>query len=243
MRLRSHAVLVALTLAAGVRPALAAPAAEEAKESGEGEAKDDAKGKDEPKAKDSDDSKKDEDTGHGFQGGLRVGFVFGYKTVFRYPQSPFCRAFDNTKTVSDQQKVCGFLAPPGVELALSFALFDGFEPYIFARFGFAMEKETDTEALQLYGVGARIYTNSDSRLKIYIEPAIALAAEGGAGSVTYALNNPEYKTDLVFHAAAGPQYDFSKLVGIYLDGGLDVGVLRAISANIHLNIGAQVRLP
>ena len=85
---------------------------------------------------------------------MRVGFVLGYKMDFRYPESPLCHPYDPAKT--EQQKVCGYLPPPGVEVALSFALFDGFEPYIFARFGFAMEEETDTEALQLYGVGARI---------------------------------------------------------------------------------------
>jgi hypothetical protein len=189
-----------------------------------------------------DDAKKsDESTGHGFQFGFRAGVALGYKMDFRYDRSPFCRAFDPSK--SEQQKVCGFGAPPGIELALSFAPLDGVEPYVFGRFGFSGESDTDTKALQLYGVGVRLYTMSDSRLKIYIEPALALEVEGGAGHPQYAANNPEYKTDVVFHAAVGPQYDFNRYVGAFLNAGLDVGVLRSISATLVAIIGVQARFP
>lgn len=193
-------------------------------------------------SKPDDDAKKsDESTGHGFQFGARVGVAFGYKMDFRYDRSPFCRPFDPSKT--EQQKVCGFGAPPGIEVALSFAPLDGVEPYVFGRFGFSGESDTDTKALQLYGVGVRLYTMSDSRLKIYIEPALALEVEGGAGHPQYAANNPEYKTDVVFHAAVGPQYDFNRYVGVFLNAGLDVGVLRSISAILLANIGVQARFP
>jgi hypothetical protein len=207
----------------------------------EADAKDADKG--DADAKDADKGDGEKKTGHGFQFGLRAGFAFGYKMIFRYPESPFCRSYDPGKTVGDQQKVCGFMPPPGIEVALSFALTDGLEPYVFGRFGFAKESETDTKPQQLYGAGIRIYTMSDGPLKVYIEPGVAFAAEGGAGNPTYALNKPEYKTDLIFHAAAGPQYDFSKFVGIFLNAGLDVGVLRSINATLLANIGAQVRLP
>ena len=241
------------------RPAHAAEEADEPKdatESKNAESKDaaskDTKSKDADKgdaeskdaeSKDAEKGDAEKKTGHGFQFGLRAGFAFGYKMIFRYPESPFCRSFDPAHSVGDQQKVCGFMPPPGIEVALSFALTDGLEPYVFGRFGFATETETDTKPQQLYGAGIRIYTMDDGPLKVFIEPGIAFAAEGGAGNPTYALNNPKYKTDLIFHAAAGPQYDFSKLFGIFLNAGLDVGVLRSINATLLANIGAQVRLP
>lgn len=252
------AVLVALLALAVSRPALAGDDASEPKEatgakeatepkeateSKEDESKDASTSKDADEGKGDGDAEKEKKTGHGFQFGLRVGFAFGYKMIFRYDRSPFCRSFDPAKAVDDQQKVCGFVPPPGVEVALSFALTDGLEPYVFGRFGFATETETDTKPQQLYGAGIRIYTSSDGPFKIFIEPAVAFAAESGAGGPGYALNRPEYKTDFIFHAAAGPQYDFSKLVGIYLNAGLDVGVLRSINATILANIGAQLRLP
>jgi hypothetical protein len=184
-----------------------------------------------------------ESTGHGMQFGVRVGLALGYKMDFRYDRSPLCHPFDPSKSASDQQKVCGFGAPPGLEVALSFALLDGIEPYVFGRFGFSRESDTDTKALQLYGVGLRIYTMSDSHLKIYIEPAIALEVEGGAGNPAFAVTNPSYKNDFVFHAAAGPQYDFNKYFGAFLNAGLDVGVLRSINATLLANLGVQARFP
>jgi hypothetical protein len=170
---------------------------------------------------------------------------FGYKMVFRYPHSPLCTPFDPAKQVHEQQKICGFGAPVGTEIALSFGVLDSVEPYIFGRFGFSGESKTNTKALQLFGVGARLYTMSDSRLKIFIEPALAFEAEGGAGNPAWAPGdlNPAYKKDLVFHLGIGPQYDFAKAFGVFVNGGVDVGVLRAISATLLLNIGAQVRFP
>ncbi len=181
--------------------------------------------------------------GHGMQFGLRAGVVFGYKMDFRYEGSPFCRAFDPSKAVDSQQKVCGFGAAPAAEIALSFAPLDAVEPYIFGRFGFSGEKATNTNALQLYGVGARIYTMSDSRFKIFIEPALAFEAEGGAGNIDWSYNHPTYKKDLIFHVGVGPQYDFAKAFGAYVNAGLDVGVLRSISATLLIHIGLQLRIP
>jgi hypothetical protein len=183
--------------------------------------------------------------GHAFQFGLRAGVVFGYKMVFRYPHSPLCKRDDPTKTVDDQQKICGFGDAPGAEIALSFAPLDGVEPYVFGRFGFSGTSSTNTNALQLFGVGARIYTVSDARLKVFVEPALAFETEKGAGNPGWnpAKLNASYKGDLLFHLGVGPQYDFAKAFGIFLNGGIDVGVLRYISATLHVNVGAQLRFP
>ena len=235
MRRRTHFAVLAAVLACGAT----AHAADEDEKSSDSA----PKKKSDESPQDDDAKKSDESTGHGFQFGLRTGIALGYKMDFRYDRSPFCRSFDPSKTAENQQKVCGFGAPPGIEVALSFAVLDGLEPYVFGRFGFSGESDTDTKALQLYGVGVRLYTMSDSRLKIFIEPALALEVEGGAGHTGYSYNNPEYKTDVVFHAAAGPQYDFNRYVGAFLNAGLDVGVLRSISATVLAIIGVQARVP
>jgi opacity protein-like surface antigen len=180
--------------------------------------------------------------GHGMQFGIRAGVVFGYRMNFRYDHSPLCQPYDASKG-TEQQKVCGFGAPPAAEIGLSFAPLDGIEPYVFGRFGFSGESNTDTNPLRLFGVGARIYTMSDSRLKMFIEPAVAYEAEGGGGNPAYAAPGVEYKKDLVFHVGVGPQYDFAKALGIYLNAGIDVGVLRSISATLLANVGLQLRFP
>lgn len=183
--------------------------------------------------------------GHGMQFGIRAGLVAGYLMDFRYDHSPLCKAFDAAKPVNEQQKICGFGAPAATEIALSFAPLDGIEPYVFGRFGFSGESDTNTNALMLVGVGARLYTMADSRLKVFIEPAVAYETESGAGNPAWspAGLSPEYKKDLVFHVGVGPQYDFAKAFGAFLNAGIDVGVLRSISAVALINLGVQLRFP
>jgi hypothetical protein len=47
----------------------------------------------------------------------------------------------------------------------------------------------------------------------------------------------------VLHLAAGPQIDVHKNFGLYVTGGLSMGVVRALASSFDLNIGLQGRLP
>lgn len=191
----------------------------------------------------------DDDFGHFLQLGLRAGIVGGYRMVFRYDESPFCKPRDPNKSDKDQQKFCGHGAPLGTELALSFALLDFVEPYAWLRLGFSGEAETNTNPLRAFGVGARIYTMSDSRLKIFVEPGFGFEVEDGAGNPDWNFTDsgmpvaPDYKTDMLFHLAVGPQYDFARAVGVYVQGGLTTGVLRYIHTQLEIGGGVQVRVP
>jgi hypothetical protein len=191
------------------------------------------------------DSKSPDDPtfGHHFQFGLRAGLVGGYNMIFRYDQSPFCTAYDPAKGVKDQQKFCGHAAPLAVDVALSFAPLDFVEPYIFGRFGLKGESETDTNPVSIFGVGARIYTMSDSAFKIFVEPAVAYEFEGGGGDPAFQANSPQYKKDLLFHLGAGPQLDVAKFVGFYVHAGLTTGILRSIHSELELEGGVQTRFP
>jgi hypothetical protein len=188
----------------------------------------------------------DEQYGHGMQFGLRADVVGGYRMVFRYDKSPFCRQPDPAKAYKDQQKFCGHGAPFAADVALSFAVFDFAEPFVWARFGFAGEPQTNTNEVMAFGVGARIYTMSDSKLKIFVEPALGAEVEDGAGNAQWVDGQGqkfEYKTDFLFHLSVGPHYDFAKAFGIYLNAGLTTGVLRYIHTQLELGLGAQVRVP
>jgi hypothetical protein len=188
----------------------------------------------------------DEDFGHGMQFGVRAGIVAGYRMVFRYDKSPFCRFPEADKADKDQQKFCGHGAPPSIDVALSFAPLDFAEPYVWARFGLGGEAETNTESVLAFGAGARIYTMSDSKFKIYVEPAVGFELEGGAGNDEWEFmdgTTPQYKKDFLFHLAVGGQYDFARAFGIYLSAGLTTGVLRYIHTGLEVGAGAQVRFP
>lgn len=188
----------------------------------------------------------DDDYGHALQVGLRAAVVGAFRMMFRYDKSPYCHKPDLTKDPDEQQAVCGFGAPVATDVALSFGVFDSLEPYVFGRFAFKGESRTNTKAARLWGLGARIYTRSDSRFKVFVEPAIAYETEGGAGNPLWTYNgrfNPDYKKDLVFHIGIGPQYDFARYFGLYANIGVDVGVLRYISGTLFAQAGFQVRVP
>jgi len=180
--------------------------------------------------------------GHGQQFGLRAALVLGYRVVMRYDESPYCREYDFDKSPADQAKFCGHGAPLAVDLGLSFAPVDFIEPFVWARLGLSGEEPTDTEPVMILGAGARVFTMSDSAFKIYIEPAIGVELEGGQGHEPWA-SSGEYKTDVVLHLAAGPQIDLHRNFGLFVDGGITMGILRAIHSSLELKAGLQARLP
>lgn len=183
--------------------------------------------------------------GHGFQFGIRGGLVGGYRMVFRYDDSPFCKAPEPV-AFDDQQKFCGHAAPLAIDVGVSFAPLDGVEPFLWARFGLAGEGETNTNPITFVGAGVRLYTMSDSAFKIFIEPAIGAELEGGGDDPAFVnpANEPfDYKKDIVFHIAAGPQFDFARYVGAYANAGISLGILRAIHSSLELQAGIQTRFP
>lgn len=183
------------------------------------------------------------DFGHGGQFGLRAGIVLGYRMVLRYDSSPYCAPPKAEKSPADQQKFCGYGAPPAVDLGLSFGVLDFLEPFAWARFGLGADTNSDTNPLVLVGAGVRLYTMSDAVFKIFIEPAVAFQFESGRGSADWQTNNPNYSKDFVLHLAAGPQIDFHENFGLYVTGGISMGVVRALASSFDLNIGLQGRLP
>jgi hypothetical protein len=187
------------------------------------------------------------DFGHIGQFGVRVDMVAGYRMIFRYDDSPFCTEPENlNEPFTDQQKVCGHGAPLAMDVAVSFAPLDSIELFAWGRFGLTRETQTDTDAVTAFGAGLRIYTMSEAKLKIFVQPAVGMSFEGGGDNPvwqSYPGFKPSYKSDLLFQLAVGPQYDFNRYFGLYASGGLTVGVLRALSANLEGTLGLQGRLP
>jgi hypothetical protein len=184
--------------------------------------------------------KPDRDYLHGGQFSLRLGFVGGYRINSRYDTSPYCQN-PVPASSNDLKKFCGYTAPPALDLALGFAPLSGFEPFAFARLGLTGESETDTKPLVALGVGARLYTANDSAFKFFIQPAVAFELEKGQGHANW--NGTDYKQDLLIQLLAGPQYDFSRLIGVYAGLGISAGMFRAIQTWMEYDFGVQFRLP
>lgn len=183
-----------------------------------------------------------DDADHAGSFSLRAALVGGYRIVMRYDDSPFC-ADPSDADGSEPATICGFGAPLAMDLALGFAPTSSLEPFLWSRLGLASEKPTDTNALAILGAGIRIYTRSEEALKIFIEPAVGLELEGGQGTNRWQANEPNYSTDLVFHLAAGPQYDVAPWGGFYVDGGVTLGTARALQATLEVAGGFQARFP
>jgi hypothetical protein len=234
IRIPSAAALAALLVAPGVWAE-----ADSVSEAGETDEAAEAKPSDAPGEA--------EDYSHFFQFGIRAGLAAGYRMVFRYDSSPWCNKNQvipgdpDYEEVDDRQKFCGFGAPLAVDVGLSFAPLGPIEPYLWGRFGLSGEGNTNTEPVKIIGVGTRIYMSSASSFKVFIEPALAYEFETGAGNAYY--EGFDYKQDLVVHLGVGPQIDFARYVGVYLNGALTVGMLRMIHSSLELQIGAQARFP
>lgn len=184
---------------------------------------------------------KEEDFGHGFQFGLRSSFNAGYKVLFRFDDSPPCIIDgSDTQAGEEEKQVCGYATPPSVDLALSYALFDAIEPYVWVRLGLGEHPETFTEATRLVGVGMRVYTMSDSKLKLFFEPGLALELEGATTDAPLGRN---YDTDYVVHGHFGLQYDFLEHLGLYASLGPNVSFVRAIATELEASVGIQGRAP
>lgn len=208
----------------------------------------------EPKSESADDN-----LGHHGQFNVRAEFLTGYRMLFRYDKSPRCAPYNYAKAPADQQKFCGFGMAPGIGVALGFSMVDFFEPFLFARFGLTDEADRTNQGKYLQvGAGARLYTMSDSRFKIFFAPfvgfdltngpavPIARGPQGNPGAddlATGKITNDSYRTDLLAHLDIGPQYDFSRAFGVYLSGGITFQMLRYLGASADLTLGVQMRAP
>jgi hypothetical protein len=176
--------------------------------------------------------------GHGGQFGLRSDLALGYKVLIRFDDSPPCDL--PTLGTDEEKQVCGFANAPALDLALSYALFDSIEPYLWFRLGLGEPEKTFTSATRWVGAGIRIYTMSDSQLKIFFEPGAAIELEGATAGAPPGAN---YDTDFVGHVHFGLQYDFLENLGLYVSAGPNVSFVRAIGTDFEGAIGLQLRGP
>jgi hypothetical protein len=79
-----------------------------------------------------------------------------------------------------------------------------------------------------------------------VEPALGVELEKKGDSkdqYRVLIEDKFYKTDLLFHLAAGPHWDIHKNFGFYADAGLTLGVLRYLHSTLELTAGIQGRVP
>ncbi len=169
------------------------------------------------------------------QFGLRAGLALPFKVNFRFDDSPPC----DIASDGQDQKVCPIAAPPALDLALSYGLTGTIEPFAWARLGLSSETQTNTAATTVLGVGLRLYTISNSRLKAFLEPSLGAQLEGALVPAP----GRNYATDFLARLHFGGQYDFTPNLGAFVTLGPNVSFVRALSLGLELNLGLQTRLP
>lgn len=177
--------------------------------------------------------------GHKGQFHLRLAFGAAYRVMMRYDRSPLCSTARDDD--GNPVKMCGYGAPIMLDSSLGYGVSDGFEPFVWGRFGLKGESNTATAPLVVVGAGARFYSMGDQAFKFYVEPAVGLELEGAANDA--AASTFQYKQDLLVRLGLGPQYDFSRNVGAFATAGLTVGMFRAIHTWLDLHLGVQARFP
>jgi hypothetical protein len=181
------------------------------------------------------------DLGHMFQFGGRAGITLPYRVMFRFDDSPSCQA---DQPEDNSKPVCGYGAPAQLDLAISFALLDSIEPFVWAAFGLGDDERSNTAALQLFGAGLRIYTLNKQGFKLFFQAAGATETEGMADSSLAPFTpNANFNTDILLHLNFGGQYDFSRHAGVYLSLGPNVSFVRAITTQLAATVGVQFRAP
>lgn len=177
--------------------------------------------------------------GHKGQFHLRLALGAAYRVMMRYDSSPTCSTAKDDD--GNPVKMCGYGAPLMLDSSLGYSVSDGFEPFVWGRFGLKGESNTLTAPLVVIGAGARFYSMSDQAFKFYVEPAVGLEIEGAANDA--AGSTFQYKQDLLVRLGLGPQYDFSRNFGAFATAGLSVGMFRAIHTWLDLHLGVQARFP
>lgn len=171
---------------------------------------------------------------HGGQLGLRLGLAQSFKAVSRYDDSPPCRS-----DTGNEQAVCPVWAPVALDLALSYALLDALEPFVWFRLGLGEEDKTRTAAARYLGAGLRIHLSTEARFKLFFEPSVAIQLEGAAEGAPPA----KYSTDVFSRLQFGGQFDINRHFGVYLTVGPSVSFVRAIALGLEGSAGVQARFP
>lgn len=174
------------------------------------------------------------DTGHDGQLGLRIGLAIPFKVNFRYADSPPC----GISTTGEPKNVCPVSSPAALDFAVSYALTDSLEPFVWYRLGLSDEQDTNTSAASILGAGLRIYT-STSAFKFMLQPAVAAEFEGPILG-TLGMN---YGTDFIAQLLVGGQFDFMRHLGAFVAAGPSVSFVRALSLGLEGTLGVQGRFP
>ena len=166
---------------------------------------------------------------HQLQVGVRVGFGFSYLFAIKYGDGAAC------STSPDEETFCRHLVGGLIDVELGFGITEGLELSFDGRFGLADDPNAHHVPVQL-GLGIRGYIPATDPFKLYIGARLTLDLTES--------NDPAWKdVDVGARAEFGLQYDILRYLGVYIQLGVNIQILRAFAFPLDFTGGVQARFP
>ncbi len=176
--------------------------------------------------------RRSEDRRHERTVAIRVGAGVPYLFAIKYGDGSPCESADPT---AEPATFCSRLGEPFLDLELSYSVTNQFEVA-----GYVTLALTDDDAAlakaRIFGIGLRAYTSAEAIVKGFFGTRLVLDLTRS--------NTPGFHDfDLGLHGSFGIQIEPIRWMGIYLQGGLSVRVLRNFSFLPEASGGLQFRFP
>ncbi len=169
---------------------------------------------------------------HRHQVGLSVMPGIGYRVIARYQEEPSCLDASG----DDSKWVCTNDVPLFLDVQLSYGVSAGVDLLADLRLGLARDEAPGVGRQIAVAPGVRFWLDRDLRLKFFstLQVLFDATAQGQAR-----VRN----TDFGLRNSNGLMYDALRNVGVYLQFGESIGVVRWFRVELDLGVGLQVRLP
>lgn len=171
---------------------------------------------------------------HKGQFGIYAQFGVGYRAIFRYNVNDYCG--------TAAQGVCTGLAPPYMEIGLSYAPISNLEVITDFRIGLTDDFRPDTATQKaprqlVLAPGIKLYVNDKGSLKWFTTFQLAFDFSD------YSVDNVSTSVDLAFRNVNGILVDLHRTFGVYAHFGETVGFVRWLRFEMTGGIGLQARFP
>ncbi len=163
---------------------------------------------------------------------LRLGAGVPYLFAIKYADGSPCESAEPSR---EPETFCSRLSEPFLDLELAYSITDQLELAGYATFGLR-DDDAALARSRVFGVGVRGYTSPEAIVKGFFGARLVLDSTRSdtAGFRDF---------DLGLQGSFGLQVEPIRWLGIYLQGGVSVRVLRNFSFLPEASGGLQVRLP
>jgi hypothetical protein len=169
---------------------------------------------------------------HKYQIGLAARAGTGYRVIAPY-HDEFCGQWDK-EVGGDKKSVCGSRQPVWLEISPSFGVTSSLEILVDVRIYLENLDESLTKSRgYFFAPGIKYYTDPESFFKFFATGQVVFENQDYGGTVS--------SFDVGIRSAIGINFDIVRYVGLYLQGGIILGLNRWMTFTVDFGAGFQVR--